>query len=314
MLAEVVINKNSVAILMGTYNGGKYIAEQLDSLVAQTHGDWRLIISDDGSSDNTLEIVSKYQADWGADKLEIRQGPKAGFARNFLSMACDPAIKADYYAFCDQDDVWLPEKLQVAINYLDTVDRLEVPHVYCGRTAYVRDDLKPYAYSPEFVFPRTFRNALIQSIAGGNTMVFNQSAKTLLEKTGSVPTPSHDWWLYQIVTGAGGVVYYDMTPYILYRQHADALIGSGTSIWARIDRIGMVFQGRFKEFSDQNIACLQTCFEYLTPAAREKVDLFVKMREASLKDRFRLMEVCGLYRQTWRGTLSLTLAALLKRI
>ncbi len=299
---------------MGAYNGEKYIAQQIDSLADQTHKNWRLIVSDDGSVDSTVALVKKYQKTLGDDRIDIRQGPRRGFATNFLSMACDASINADFYAFCDQDDVWLPEKLQVAIDYLDSVDNPELPHVYCGRTAYVRDDLKPYTYSPEFVFPRTFRNALIQSIAGGNTMVFNQATKTLLEKTGPVPTPSHDWWLYQLVTAAAGVVYYDPKPYILYRQHANSLVGGNTSLWARLERIGMVIRGRFSTFSDQNIECLRRCYPHITPAAREKTELFAKMRGARLKDRFRLMEVCGLYRQTWRGSFSLMLAALLKRI
>ncbi|MDE2422935.1 MAG: glycosyltransferase family 2 protein [Betaproteobacteria bacterium] len=299
---------------MGTYNGSKYLAQQLDSLATQSHENWRLIVSDDGSLDTTLRILNTYQEIWGVNKLVIRQGPKNGFAQNFLSMACDPSIKADYYAFCDQDDVWLPEKLQVSIDYLNSVDHPESPHVYCGRTAYVRDNLKPYTYSPEFVFPRTFGNALVQSIAGGNTMVFNQATKTLFEKTGLVPTPSHDWWLYQLVTAAAGVVYYDSKPYILYRQHANSLIGGNASLWARIKRMSMLIQGRFKTFSDQNIKCLRMCYAHITPAAREKTEFFAKMRDARLKDRLRLMEVCGLYRQTWWGTLSFVFAALFKKI
>lgn len=311
---SVLTSQKSVAILMGAYNGSNYLAQQLDSLAAQSHENWRLIVSDDGSSDETLEIVKQYQAAWGADKVEIRQGPKTGFAQNFLSMACDPAIKADYYAFCDQDDVWLPEKLQVAVDYLDAVENDEKPRVYCGRTAYVRDNLKVYSYSPEFIFPRTFRNALIQSIAGGNTMVFNQATKTLLEKVGPVPTPSHDWWLYQLVSGAAGSVYYDPRPYILYRQHANSLVGGNASFWERIKRARMLVQGRFRTFSDQNIECLRIAFPHITSSAQEKVELFCKMRDARLKDRLRLIEVCGLYRQTWRGTISLILAALLKKI
>lgn len=299
---------------MGVYNGREYIAQQLDSLASQSHENWRLIVSDDGSSDETLEIIKQYQTTWGSDKVEIRQGPKMGFAQNFLLMACDPSINADYYAFCDQDDVWLPEKLRVSVEYLESVENPKVPHVYCGRTAYVRDNLEPYAHSPEFVFPRTFRNALVQSIAGGNTMVFNQATKTLLENTGPVPTPSHDWWLYQLVTAAAGAVYYDPKPNILYRQHPNALIGGNTSLWARLERIGMVLQGCLKTYSDQNIECLRKCYTHITPAAREKVELFAKMRNAGLKDRFRLLEVCGLYRQTKFGTFSLLLAALLKKI
>ena len=99
----------SVAILMATFNGEKFLAEQLDSLQIQTISNWRLYVSDDGSSDGTMDIIKRYQVLWGADKLQYRPGPQKGFAQNFLSLACDPDIKADYYAFCDQDDVWLPE-------------------------------------------------------------------------------------------------------------------------------------------------------------------------------------------------------------
>ena len=94
-----------VAILMGTMNGARFLPEQLDSLAAQTHQNWVLIASDDGSTDDTLGILKAYQAKWPTGKLIIKEGPKQGFCVNFLSMACDPSIQADYYAFCDQDDV-----------------------------------------------------------------------------------------------------------------------------------------------------------------------------------------------------------------
>lgn len=109
----MTVSSPSVAILMGTFNGEKYLAEQLDFLEAQTVTNWRLYVSDDGSTDATLDIIHRYQSKWGTDKIQYRLGPQKGFAQNFLSLACDTSIKADYYAFCDQDDVWLPEKLRV---------------------------------------------------------------------------------------------------------------------------------------------------------------------------------------------------------
>ena len=178
-----------VAILMGTKNGQQFLAQQLDSLEVQTHQNWMLIASDDGSSDDTLRILKVYQAKWPAGKVIIKEGPKQGFCVNFLSLACDPNIKADYYAFCDQDDVWLPTKLEVALENIIQHQEENVPYVYCGRTSYVNENLKKIGCSPLFAFPRTFRNALIQSIAGGNTMVFNQSAKNALEKVGVVQHP-----------------------------------------------------------------------------------------------------------------------------
>ena len=96
---------------MSTYNGEKFLAEQLQSIEDQTHKNWRLVISDDGSSDNTLAIAKQFQSNWGNDRLEIRQGPQQGFCQNFLSMACDTRLRADLYAFSDQDDVWMADKL-----------------------------------------------------------------------------------------------------------------------------------------------------------------------------------------------------------
>ena len=145
-------------------------------------------------------------------------------------------------------------------------------------------------------------------------MVFNQSAKNALEKVGVVQHPSHDWWVYQLVTGAGGIVFYDQTPQVLYRQHKDALVGRNNSFLARIERISMVFKGEFRRWSDQNVAILCAAKPWLTHGNKETLELFKKMRGAKLKDRFRLLEVTGLYRQTWRGTISLLLAALFKKI
>ena len=303
-----------VAILMGTMNGARFLAEQLDSLELQTHQNWILIASDDGSTDDTLKILKAYQAKWPVGKLVIKEGPKQGFCVNFLSMACDPSIKAEYYAFCDQDDVWLPAKLDIAVQKIAQDQEENIPYVYCGRTTYVNESIKKIGCSPLFAFPRTFRNALIQSIAGGNTMVFNQSAKNALEKVGVVQHPSHDWWLYQLVTGVGGIVFYDQTPQVLYRQHKNALVGGNNSFLARVERISMVFKGEFRRWSDQNIEILCTAKPLLNHGSAETLELFKLMRSAGLKDRFRLMEVAGLYRQTWRGTISLVLAAMLKKI
>jgi glycosyltransferase involved in cell wall biosynthesis len=303
-----------VAILLCTYNGARFLGEQLDSLEAQTHQNWVVIASDDGSSDQTLEILRQYQAKWPSRKLTIRSGPQKGFCQNFLSLACDPRIRADYYAFCDHDDVWLPEKLDVAVENISSNQKMDVPYLYCGRTKYVTEKLKPCGMSPLFVFPPSFRNALVQSIAGGNTMVFNHSAKWLLEKVGSVDVPSHDWWMYQLVSGVEGIVFYDRKPYVLYRQHEFALVGGNNSFPAKMERVSMLLQGRFQRWNTQNIEVLKQVNHLLVKNHQEILKMFEVLRGARLKDRFRLIEVCGLYRQTRRGTLSLFLAALIKKI
>ena len=309
------MNHNStICILMGTYNGQAFLAEQLLSIENQSHKDWRLVMSDDGSTDDTLAIAKTFQEKWGKDRLEIRQGPKQGFCANFLSLACDPTIKADFYAFADQDDIWMVDKLSIAQAYFNAHNHTDLSRAYCGRTQQVDEHSKLLGCSPLFSLPRSFRNALVQSIAGGNTMVFNQAAKELLEKAGLQQVVSHDWWVYQLVKGAGGNVYYDPEPTILYRQHDGCLVGSNNGFRAKIDRISYVFSGRFKAWNTINYQALVNVKHLLSKDNQDILTTFGKFRGARLKDRIRLLEVCGLYRQTWQGTFSLWLATIINKI
>lgn len=134
-------NTPHICILMSTYNGEKFLAEQLQSIEGQTHKNWRLVISDDGSSDNTLAIAKQFQSKWGDDRLEIRQGPQQGFCQNFLSMACDTTLRADLYAFSDQDDVWMADKLARAVAYFEASNESQLPRAYGSRTQIVDEAL-----------------------------------------------------------------------------------------------------------------------------------------------------------------------------
>lgn len=262
-----------IAILMGCYNGAKYIAEQLDSIETQTHTNWCLYASDDGSTDGTLEILADYQRRWGEDRLVIVRGPRQGFCINFLSLAADPKITADYYAFCDQDDVWLPQKLEAALFQLADRDH-GLPQVYGSRTIYTDMQLRRIGVSQEFVYPRSFRNAMVQSIAGANTMVFNQKAKTLLESIGPVRVVSHDWWLYIITQGVGGMLYFDLEPRILYRQHPAALIGANITLRGQLKRFVMLMRGVYQHWNDRNTEVLLNFKHLLEPHNAEILEEF----------------------------------------
>ena len=303
-----------IYILMSTYNGSQFLVEQLESIESQTFQNWRLILSDDGSGDNSLYIANKFQQQWGKDRLEIRKGPQKGFCQNFLSMACDSSIRADYYAFSDQDDVWMADKLARAVEYFNSFTDQDTPRVYCSRTEIVDEKLKPLGLSPLFTLPTSFRNALVQNIAGGNTMVFNQATKELLEKAGLQNVVSHDWWLYQITKAAGGIVYYDPKPTLLYRQHANSIVGANSSLRARVVRLKFILDGRFKSWLTKNYLALIYTQNLMSIENKEILDTFGKFRNASLKDRIRLLGVCGLYRQTWQGTLSLWFATMINKI
>ena len=302
-----------IAIFMGTYNGSEFLEEQLESIAAQTYKNWKLVVSDDGSSDGTLEILRRYETLWGSAKLEVRRGPSKGFAINFLSLACDKSIDADLYAFCDQDDVWLSSKLNAAVELLKEHD-MRIPHLYGGRTMCVDQNLNIMYPSSLFIFPCGFRNALVQNFAGGNTMVFNLAAKRLLESAGIQSVPVHDWWTYLLVSGAGGHVYYDEYHYILYRQHPNALIGLNSGFMSRLLSLISVVRGSFAQHNDLHVAALNQSRELLCPQSKGLLALFIRLRGGSFLQRMKKLEVCGLYRQTWRGTISLYLAAFFNKL
>lgn len=100
-----------------------------------------MIDSDDGSTDQTIEILTRRQIKWGHEKLEIGKGRQQGFATNFVGLAIDPSIQADYFTFCDQDDYWLLEKRSRAIEYLSSDALPGEPNLYCGRTVYTEEAL-----------------------------------------------------------------------------------------------------------------------------------------------------------------------------
>src|SRR5215831_4737190 len=296
-----------VAILMCTKDGAAFLSEQLASIGRQTHGNWSLIVSDDGSRDATLNMLSRF-AEGRPQKVTVRGGPRQGVCANFLSLAADRGIAADYFAFSDQDDIWYADKIERALRWLGTVPD-DTAAVYCGRTELVSNDGRPYGLSPLFSRPIAFRNAIVQSLGGGNTMVFNAAAKRLLETTGRLDVVLHDWWLYQLVAAVGGAIHYDPRPMLKYRQHPDNLIGSNHGWGARLVRLRMIFQGRFRDWNAKNIAALQRIPAHLiTPENRETLALFAKAREAPLLKRLYYLKQSGIYRQTLLGNIGLILA------
>jgi glycosyltransferase involved in cell wall biosynthesis len=303
-----------VAILMGTYNGARFLEEQLSSIEWQQHKQWALYVSDDGSQDGTLELLHATQKRWPEGRIKLLTGPGRGFVANFLSLVCNTSINAKFYAWSDQDDVWCDNKLKVALAWLSTIPK-NMPALYCGRTELICEAGVRFGLSPLFTRPPHFANALVQNIGGGNTMVFNQAARTLLLEAGErVVTPSHDWWTYQLVTGAGGAIRYDPEPRVLYRQHSKNLIGSNSNWLARLERMRMVFQGRFSEWNGQSVCALEAMQHRFSAESRLILGLFKEARNSSFFRRVINCRRSGVYRQTFLGNLGLILAICLKKI
>jgi len=307
-------SQKKVAILLATFQGQRYLEEQLHSFLDQSHQNWELWVSDDGSSDQTLAILDDFKNKLAKNHMSIQFGPQKGFAANFLSLTCHDDILADYYAYSDQDDVWEKEKLARALSWLESVPD-DIPALYCGRTRLVDKHKNVIGLSPLFDKPPNFANALVQNIGGGNTMIFNNVARKLLQATGEcIPVITHDWWAYILISGCGGKVFYDSTPMLIYRQHENNLVGMNSSWSDRLKRLRMLLQGRFKEWNDANIIALESIEYRLIPENRSILEQFAAARRKSLLPRLIHLKRSGIYRQTLLGNLGLILAAVLGKL
>lgn len=295
-------------------NGAPFLGEQLDSIAAQSLPDWQVWASDDGSQDETPAILGQYRAAWGEERLLLQAGPARGFAANFLSLACRADLKAEYYAFADQDDIWEVDKLQRALAWLETVPQT-VPALYCSRTRLIDEAGREIGLSPLFSRSPGFANALVQNIGGGNTMVFNDAARALLQQAGpEIEIVAHDWWAYLLVTGCGGRVFYDPLPSLRYRQHGNNLVGANTGGLARLARILLLAKGRFKEWNAINLKALQEVDRMLTSENRRILKEWTESRGQSLLPRLLGFNRAGIYRQTLAGNLGLLGAVIFRRM
>ena len=302
-----------VGILLCTYNGGTFLREQLESFVAQTHKHWRLFVSDDGSTDETLDILQEYRLKLGT-QLTLLKGPQKGFAQNFMSLIRNPDVICDTYAFSDQDDIWLADKLARSLGSLESV-KGNSPSLYCSRTRLVDTEGRVTGLTPLFRKLPSFKNALVQSLAGANTMMINEPARKLLARTDlDAPIVAHDWLAYLVVAGCGGQVIYDPEPTLLYRQHEDNLIGANTGFRSRLGRIQKMLGGRFRIWNEKNLRVMNAYSSSLTPENRHLLAQFHDLRSHRLLQRLLALRAAGFYRQTVAGTLSLYVAVILHQV
>lgn len=222
-----------VCVLLSTYNGERYLEEQLDSLLEQIQVDVQIFVRDDGSTDGTHEILSTYAQN---GLLTWYEGKNVGPADSFMDLVRN-APECDYYAFCDQDDVWLPEKLWRAMDVLCKENNDQQPALYYGSPRLVNADLEPIR-APRMVKDviTDYSGAVIASNAGGCTMVFNQS---LLKKVQSASPEFfyiHDEWFHKVCMVVGGALHYDCDVPILYRQHGNNVTGTETSLRKKLQK------------------------------------------------------------------------------
>lgn len=305
-----------VAILMAVWNGAAHLDEQLQSFADQSHTNWVLLAGDDGSTDASPAILARFGQAYPVTCLD---GPHAGdSAPHFMHLiraSATLAPDARWLAFSDQDDVWLPDKLTRAVAALQKTDPA-TPALYCSRTWVADETLTTRRLSAARPKPPGFANALVQNIAAGNTIVLNPAATVLVQAAAAeVKTVVvHDWWIYQIVTGAGGVVVHDDAPSLFYRQHGVNQIGANDTRMAQIKRLRQMLRGDFRAWNDVNIAALRASAPRLAAENRALLETFAGLRAAPLLTRLRYFGKLGLYRQSRASQAALWLAMLLGRM
>ncbi|MTH80283.1 glycosyltransferase family 2 protein [Paracoccus aestuariivivens] len=287
-----------VMILMATHNGGRFLAEQLHSISCQSHTDWHLIISDDSSTDKTKEIIGKFSHRNGQNRVTLLDGPEQGATENFRSLIRRAELQGRYLAFSDQDDVWDEDHLARGLEVL--MGLAKPLAIYGCRMRICDADLNQIGMSPWPTRPLGFKNALVQNVLSGNTMIMTPQAAQVLQSAEREvgPVPIHDWWAYQMITGAGGVAHLDKLPHIHYRQHGANVIGANRGIRTLPDRLGRHLRGGHRAWALQNSAALMATKSHLTAENITVLQLFTEALSAPLTGKIIGLRRSGIYYQS----------------
>ncbi|MCC8015139.1 MAG: glycosyltransferase family 2 protein [Eubacterium sp.] len=207
----------TIQVLLSAYNGEKFISEQINSILSQTGVEVSLLIRDDGSSDGTVSVLESFK-----DKISYYSEKNIGVKASFFDLV-KKAPYADFYAFADQDDFWLPDKLFSAAEMLKNAKGCGL---YFSNLTIADESLNPLS-NTKLKFKPGLGSAMSQNPATGCTMVFNRAMLEVLRKT---PEPKkvsmHDTFLYRLASAVNAEIFFDENSHILYRQHSSNLLGS----------------------------------------------------------------------------------------
>ena len=300
----------NILILLSTYNGQDYIKDQLNSLLNQKKVKVHLLVRDDGSTDNTIEILNNYTSSF--ESFHLIEGTNIGSKYSFLTLiqnAYKLSMNFEYYAFCDQDDYWNENKIFFAINKLDKL-KSNSSKLYIGQTQLVDANLN-FLKTDYLKIKLTFEESLMIYCATGCTMVFNNN---LLKKIGN-KTPSyfvmHDTWVYQVCLAIGGNVVFDNKPYILYRQHDKNVLGGKKNFFNTLKtRLKKIFVKKENERYNSAIALLND-FKKEILVKNKNTLINIKDYRISIRKRFSLIFNTQLVTSKLKNNISFRVAVLL---
>lgn len=268
------INNNKekrIAILMATYNGRKYLGEQIDSILSQSSRQWHLYIHDDGSTDGTIELLNDY-AEKHPEWVTILDYPSQGGAlQNFMSLL--EKVEADYYMFSDQDDVWHPTKVELSYQAMQEQEAMhpDKPIIVHSDVRVVDGDLNllhPSYREYGHIYPdavKDFKSCVI-NITLGCAMLFNRKARAVSLDRSWQHALMHDGWVTTRTFAENGIVYAMPEALLEYRNHGDNTVGATDgarfTLGYRLSHFGQMLRLNIKQYRMLRSAGYGSIFTY----------------------------------------------------
>lgn len=306
---------DNVLVVLATYNGGAFLKEQLESITSQIFVNIALSVVDDCSSSEELKYLRQELASLDVKVYLTENKQKLGASSSFFRALTQVEDTYDFYAFADQDDVWMADKLITAINSLKKYEQSK-PLLFCSRTKIVDENLNLTGCSPIMEYPPSFSNSIAQSLAGGNTMVFNGQARSVIASSvrPNLNFVAHDWWCYILICGTGGVVIYDPDPKIYYRQHDNNVLGANSGFVAKLKRFSMLMAGDFRKWNDQNLHNIKENRHLFLTDNILLAERFDVARRSNIFQRIKAFFSLGIRRQSALGNCGLFIAWVMRKM
>ena len=281
-----------ILVLMSTYNGKKYIDEQIDSILKQKNVNVSLLIRDDNSTDDTFEFLKKYEEN---ECIKIYHGKNLGPAYSFLDLMKHTELMKDdfdYYAFADQDDYWEENKLFMAAQELSKMKKKYKLYTSSLKTVDKSLNYIGMVEAKKFEYPEF----LLRNQCAGCTMVFNKDTLNLVNDYYPEYIEMHDFWILRILLCIDdSEIYYDNNSYILYRQHGNNVVGANKGILSAI-------KIKFKQLIGNEDKVYQTVIELkkgyaslLTNQTFELINMIIDSKRG-IKNKLKLLKKCSKYK------------------
>jgi rhamnosyltransferase len=289
--------KPNVLVMMSTYNGQKYLAEQIDSILNQKDVNIHIDIRDDGSSDGTPELLQSIEK--LHPEISVIYGENLGYIKSFWTLLTLASQSYDYYCFSDQDDLWLPEKLTKGISMIK--QHTDTPALFTSGLKVCDEALKPLYTNTFNKLKIELGSAITRPRLSGCTMIFNRQLMSLCRRLpllNGTPCMAHDTAVYLTALACGGKVVYSKESLILFRRHSSAVTTHGKGILTRAKTVTDIFTTRKNEASKQAAFLYRYLGKYMTSNARiycKKLLTYRKSLKQTLYLCFNRDVRCGLF-------------------